>query len=342
MPLKVLITNIWLTGFGGSETYVRELALELKKRGHLPIVYSPNINEDTRDLFPGIPVVNDLKQLPYKPDVIHGHHKEPVSNASAYFKDVPVIFVSHSAAEFLYAYEMPGVSSRISRYIAVDLLVKETLLNVAKTPAEITEVIYNFVDTKRFLPRPPLPSKPKRALVFSNYTFQDSLKTERLQIIRYACEKAGVSLDLMGMGSGNYTPHPESVLVNYDIVFAKAKSALEALSVGNAVILCDCLYGVGEMVTSSNFDEFRSFNFGKYLISRPFDVDVLLGEINKFDPLDAYKTMELARSKSDLESAVDDLLVLYLDVIKESRSIKGRMVKWLRSLLHSATEPNGS
>ena len=62
--LKILITNIWLTGLGGTETSARELAFELKKRGHLPMVYSPKISGDTRIWFSGIPVVDDIRQLP--------------------------------------------------------------------------------------------------------------------------------------------------------------------------------------------------------------------------------------------------------------------------------------
>lgn len=148
-PLNVLITNIWLTEAGGTETYVRELAFELQKRGHLPMAYSPKINENTKKIFGDVPLVDDLKLLPFKPDIIHGHHREPTISASEYFSDVPVIFVSHSAADFLFTYEMPEVSSRISRYIAVDLLVREALL-ASGVPAEKIQVIYNFVDTKRF------------------------------------------------------------------------------------------------------------------------------------------------------------------------------------------------
>jgi hypothetical protein len=329
--LKVLITNIWLTGLGGSETYVRELALELKRRGHLPMVYSPAIDERTKALFPGITVVDDLKDLPCKPEIIHGHHREPVSTAAAFFPDVPVIFVSHSAADFLSRYEMPEASSRVARYVAVDQLVKTALLTRAKTPPEKTLVIYNFADTDRFLPRSPLPQRPKKALVFSNYTFQDAVKKERLKSIRAACEKAGLSLDVMGMGTDRYTPHPESELARYDIVFAKAKSALEALAVGNAVILCDCLFGVGEMVSEKNFERCRSYNFGNYLLSKPFDIDVLLEEIQKYNPASAAKTMEITRSRCNLSSAVDELIALYTTVIDESGSSWQGIGSWLRA-----------
>jgi glycosyltransferase involved in cell wall biosynthesis len=327
--LTVLITNIWLTTLGGSETYVRELALELKRRGHRPMIYSPSIDAGTKILFPKIPVVDDLHDLPFKPDIIHGHHKEPVAKAAAFFPGVPVIYVSHSAADFLSLYEMPEVSSGISRYVAVDQLVKRALLTKAKTPPEKTIVIYNFVDTNRFLPRKPLPRKPEKALVFSNYTFQDTVKKERLEIIRAACERAGMSLDVMGRGTSLYTPHPEFELGKYDIVFAKAKSALEALAVGNAVILCDCLFGVGEMVTEENFGHCRSYNFGNFLLSKPFDVNVLLEEIQKYDPARMVKTRERTRSECNLQQGVDELIRLYITVLDESQPLIRRICRRL-------------
>ncbi len=314
----ILITNIWLKGFGGSESYVRELALELKRRGHDPMVYSPEIDRRTPALFPGIPVVSRLRDLPRKPDIIHGHHRKPVTDAAAFFPDVPVVYICHSAAEFLAAHEMPEVSPRISRYIAVDYLVKDALLTRAKTPPDKTQVIHNFVDTRRFLPRDLLPEKPVKALVFSNYTYQDAEKIRRTHVIQKACARAGLTLDFMGRGTTRYTAAPESLLRNYDIVFAKGKSAIEALTVGNAVILCDCLFGVGEMITTENFDASRKYNFGKHLLSRPFEIDILLCEIGRFDPAEAHRTMELARSKCDIAFAVDELLAVYTSVIEES------------------------
>ena len=246
-----------------------------------------------------------------------------------YFPGVPVIYVSHSAADFLSEYEMPDVTPRIARYIAVDEWVKEALLTVVRTPPAKTRIIRNFVDTDRFLPRGPLPETPKKALVFSNYTFQDQEKRERLQVIRNACEQTGLSLDVMGLGTDNYTLCPERELVKYDIVFAKAKSALEALAVGNAVILCDCLFGVGEMVTTANYDAFRRSNFG---LSRPFEEALLVQEIRKYDPVESRKVMERVRSTVRMSPAVDRWIRLYEDVIAESRSPFGPVLQWWHTL----------
>ena len=293
------------------------------------MVYSPMISGDTLKWFSGIPVVDDLRQLPDVPDIIHGRHRGPVKAAMDYFPDVPVIFVSHSAADFLSEFEMPEVSPRIARFVAVDDWVKEALLNVPGLPPGKVRVINNFVNTDRFLPRAPLPKKPEKALVFSNYTFQDPEKKKRLQVIRNACEQAGLSLDVMGLGTDKYTPCPETELVKYDIVFAKAKAALEALAVGNAVILCDCLFGVGEMVTTSNFSAFRSSNF---CLTRPFEEELLVGEIRKYDSDEARKTMDLVRSRVGMSPAVDQWIALYEEVVAESRPPFGRVLSWWHTM----------
>jgi hypothetical protein len=323
--LKILITNTGLTGIGGTQTSARELAFELKRRGHRPVIYSRDVDARTRELFRGIPIVRNPGKIARPPDIIHGRHRDLVRTAMKTFPDVPVIYASHSAAEFLYRYEMPEVSPRIARYIASDDWVKEALLTVAKTPPDRTRVIYNFVDTDRFIPRDPLPETPKKALVFSNYTFQDREKKDRLQVIRNACGQAGLSLDVMGIGTDLYTPAPEKELVRYDIVFAKAKAALEALTVGNAVILCDCLFGVGEMVTRENFSEFRRSN---YCLTRPFEEELLVREIRKYDPDEARKTRDLVRATVGMAPAVDQWIALYEEVIAESRRSPKRDISW--------------
>jgi glycosyltransferase involved in cell wall biosynthesis len=327
--LNVLITNIWLVGLGGTETSARELAFELKRRGHQPMVYSPTINQDTLEWFRGVPVVDNLADLPFVPDIIHGRHRGPVRTAMEYFPDVPVIFVSHSGAEFLSEYEMPEPGPRISRYVAVDEWVKEALVRRAGIPADRIRVIHNFVNTDRFLPREPLPEVPKKALVFSNYTFQDQEKKDRLQVIRNACEQTGLSLDVMGMGTDRYTIAPEKELVKYDIVFAKAKAALESLATGNAVILCDCLFGVGEMVNPENADAFLRTNFG---LTRPFDEALLVREIRKYNPVKARETMELVRSAVGMSPAVDRWEALYREVLREYHAPHRRLIRWIDRL----------
>src|SRR5206468_3631377 len=112
-------------------------------------------------------------------------------------------------------------------------------------PEERVRVLLNFVDLQRFKPRGPLPARPTRALLFSNYAREET----HLTAVREACARTGLALDVIGEGVGNVWVRPEEALGNYDLVFAKARSALEALAVGSAVVLCHAT-GAGPMVTT--------------------------------------------------------------------------------------------
>src|SRR5215213_7481816 len=71
--LRVLLTSFNLAFRGGSALYVRDIALALLRRGHSPVVYSPELGEVAAEMRAlTIPVVSDLNDLAVPPDVIHG------------------------------------------------------------------------------------------------------------------------------------------------------------------------------------------------------------------------------------------------------------------------------
>lgn len=53
----------------------------------------------------------------------------------------------------------------------------------------------NFVDTSLFKVRSPLPTKPKRALIFSNCA---NMSAPHVQIIKKACAHLGIELNIIG------------------------------------------------------------------------------------------------------------------------------------------------
>src|SRR5262245_21225024 len=179
--LRILITNMVLLGRSGTETYVRDLALALRRRGHQPMVYCPRtgpIADEIRD--GGVPVRERLADVDPPPDVIHGHHSLPSMSALLRFPGVPAVFVCHSRAFWA---DAPPRFPRIRRYVAVDYLCRERLLADAGLPADRVRVVYNSVDLDRFVPRGPLPDRPRRALLFSNYANEHT----HLPAVRAAC-----------------------------------------------------------------------------------------------------------------------------------------------------------
>ena len=178
-------------------------------------------------------------------------------------------------------------------------------------------VLYNFVDLRRFQPREPLPASPRSALVFSNYassgTFTDSITA--------ACRNAGIErVDIVGAGSGNAVENPEEILGNYDIVFAKARCALEAMATGCAVVVAD-FAGLGGLVTSTNVETLRKLNFGfRTMQQGVLSTESVAQELNLYDAADAQAVSTRIQAEADLSTTVDRWIDLYTAALSRWQS----------------------
>lgn len=310
--LTVLITNATLATLTGTETYVRDLALGLLRKGHHPIVYSPELGHIAQELRRAtIPVTDDLKSVGTTPDIIHGNHNTELITALLQFPKTPAVFLCHSWTDWI---SSPPAHPRIVTYVAVDYTCRDRLVLENGIPTERVHVRLHGVDLERFRPRAPLPQRPGRALVFSNNANQWT----HLNAIREACGRANIQLEVVGSGANTSTPYPERLLADYDLVFAKGRCALEALAVGTAVILCDA-QGSGPLITSSDLDRLQRLNFGIRTLSEKVDPDLLLREIERYDPVDAAEVSQRIRAGSDLNSVLDEAIALYYEVIEEFR-----------------------
>jgi hypothetical protein len=309
MGLRVLITNIELWPPSGTVLYVRDLALELQRQGHLAAVFSSTAGAVAEELrAAGIPLTARPGRLPWIPDIIHGHHRAPTLVALHHWPTVPAIHLCH---DHLSEDDATPLDPQIVRHFGVSRLCVDRLLREGAHP-DRTELLFNFVDTARFPARGPLPPRPRRALVFSNYAHAGS----QLPAVSEACRQADLELDVVGLGVGNLTMRPEELLGQYDIVFAKAKAAIEAMAVGAAVVLCD-VGGVGPMVTSAQLDELRALNFGFASLREPLRPEPLLRQIARYDPVDAALVRHRIRTEASLAATVDRLLGIYREASAE-------------------------
>ena len=290
--------------------YVRDLALELQRQGHTPAVFSSTRGSVAAELRTAGIVVSDRLSRFEGPDIIHAHHYVPALLAASQWTDVPAIHICH---DHLSPQDRTPRHEHIRRHFGVSLLCVQRLIDEGVAVDSAT-LLLNFVDTTRFSPRPPLPERPRRALVFSNYAHA----TTHLPAIRDACLEAGLELDVAGVAVGNILEQPEDVLGSYDIVFAKGKAAIEAMAVGTAVVLCDYA-GVGPMVTSAEFDWLRVRNFGFEALREPLAPEPLVREIARYDPDDAARVRDLIRDRAGLEATVQKLVAIYRGVLAEHR-----------------------
>jgi hypothetical protein len=305
----ILITNIWLADLAGSEVVVRDLALGLLRRGHRPIVYSPTLGYIAERIAAhGVSVIDDLRQLGEAPDIIHAHHSIPCGEALIHFPDVPTIYVCHAFNAWV---EAPIHFPQIGVYVAVDEACRDRLVHTEGIDPQRVLILHNAVDLTRIPPRPiPLRERPLHAAAFG--------KAAAVPELRTACEQLGIQFDAIGTAAGRISTAPEQELVHYDLVFASARSALEALCCGCAVIVCD-YRGFAGFVTSRNFEWLRAANFGLRCLTEPITVDRCVQEIGLYDPDDASRVADVARADADLNKLLDKFEQLYDEVLTGAR-----------------------
>ena len=313
--MRVLFTNNTLSERAGSELYVRDVALALLRRGHQPVAYSTRLGAVADELRAAtVPVIDDLAHLAVPPDIIHGHHHLDAMTAMLRFPNVPAVYFCHGWVPWE---EMAPRFPTIQRYVAIDDLCMERLQCMHGIAPDEIRVVRNFVDLERFPLRDELPDEPGRALAFSNY-----LNEQRgLGVLREVCAARGIALDAIGAASGRSEAHPEGILGGYDIVFAKGRSALEALACGTAMIACDTA-GIAGMVTPDSYEAWRKLNFGVRTLRQPITVDNVIRALDRYDPAASREVSLRARSEASLDSAVEKILAVYEEAIAAHRSTR--------------------
>ena len=306
--MRVLIACHSLAYLGGVQAYERDLAFWLVEQGHTPIVYSPVLGETARQLERRtVAVTDDLASVSLAPDIIHGDSAVETMTALLHFPTAPAVFVCHG---WLGASAAPPRFPRILRYIAVDDTCADRLLLREGIPPDKVSVLLNGVDLTRFRQRPPLPPRPRRAIVFSNAAHESNY----LPIVREACQTAGIEVDVAGYLSGQASREPEKILAGYDLAFAKAKCAIEAMACGLAVVLCDTA-GMGGMVRSTEVDRLRRLNFGIRTLDRPISVEAVTAAIGLYDPVDARQVSDRIREIGSSETLCRSLFETYESVL---------------------------
>jgi hypothetical protein len=313
-PRRVLIANIAMTTASGTVTYTRDLALALLRHGWTPIVYTTVLGEQAEVLRRAtIPVVSDPAQLAAPPDLIHGHHVLETLAAMTRFPNVPALFVCHDAITW---HSIPPRMPRIRAYVAVDRNCRDRMVFEHGIPEDSLRVMTNPVDLERFQRRGPLPPKPRRALVFSNQALENTFVAP----IREACAARGIEVDVIGQGSGNPVDHPEEILPRYDLVFGKARCAIEAAAAGTAVIGCDAR-GMSGMLTTAGLEQMRLLNFGARTLQLPVTRENLLREIDRYDPADARAVTGRIRASNSADLLAEQFISLYEEILADPMAV---------------------
>lgn len=303
----MLLTNATLAGRSGTETVIRDLALALLRAGHLPMVYSPWLGPIADELRrASIPVAQNIDAIRETPDVIHGHHVIQTAVAAVRFPTVPAIFVCH---DFTAWHDVPPRLPNLRAFVTISDGFRERLVVEEGVAPSDVWLIPNAVDVNRFRPGAPPPATPRRALAFAK-------NHGHLAAIREACARREIVLEVVGAAAGRLIDTPEDILPDYDLVFASALTAIEAMACLRPVIVCDGR-GLAGLATSERYEGWRRENFGLRVLSRPVTVDNILAELDLYDPEDAVAVGLRVRDEAHIEGWSRAHETLYRQVIAD-------------------------
>lgn len=305
MSLTILMTNIVLVGRSGTEVVTEQLADALRRRGHRPILFTPWLGPLAEQMRQrGHVVVSRPDALPFSPDIIHAHHTGPAMAALAAHPGVPALFVCHSGTA---PFDTAPPHPRVRRLFAVDEHCRGRLLAEGASQGSVS-LLPNAVDLTRIPPRAaPLPHRPLRALALTKHA-------AHLPALRQACGAAGLTLEELGFGVGRVTDAPEAAFAAADLVFATARTALEAAAAGAGVVVCDAR-GCAGFLTRERAEAWLPWNLGAGVLKDPPDAATIAAAIAEWSAEEAVAASALVREQCGLEATLDRLEAIYAELL---------------------------
>jgi len=274
--MKILVANQTLSLLAGSETWVKTLALQLKKMGHAVTAFSPSLGVIAEELEASdISCRKDIRTGGIRPfsillepfedndfDLIIANHYEVVRFLRHHFPKTPIVSTIHGVLHTMQdakgkdvpAPEHPATDAKVDQFIAVSEEVKAKLMTDYGIDALI---IRNFFDTEKYkATRPITPGKPRQILYNTNYALKDD---EDTKIVREVAKHYGAKLAAIGQ---NFTMAKDTMLAieDSDIVIGMGRSVLEGVCAGRLGIVHG-RWGTGGIVSRENIEKLRGCIF---------------------------------------------------------------------------------
>jgi hypothetical protein len=298
-PMRILLGRQSLGAPGGSETYMLTVARELERLGHEVSVAAEELDlmaDLMRDRGVHVVRVDDLEG---DFDVVLAHDLPIAATLAARYPGTRLVYVAHSDVFDLQLPPLvPGVVD------AVVACSDRIAARVRALPLDAPIVrLREPIDTDPYLNAPRIAARPKRALIVSNY-----LRGERRRRLVEAWERAGIECVQLGIRT-ELAVDPRSQMVGADIVVAKARAALEAMSCGRAVYLYDQFGGDG-WVTPENHPALEADQFAGHATPAPRTSDDLVHDLDAYSSEMGVVNHELVRTNHGARHHAIDLVAV--------------------------------
>jgi hypothetical protein len=201
--VNIVLSTRSFAAAGGSETYILTLAEQLLRLGHEVVVFTEETGAMTEFATGrGTLVTTRLQDLPEHCDAVLAQDAVVAYRLAERYPRTPQLF---RAASDLYDLSLPpGLSEIVAGVVVLSNRVERRVRHLAARHK--VHRLRQPIDTERFMPAGDPPAKPRKAVLLGNY-----LRGRRLDMIRSALERRGVSCDVVGR-TGRPTPIPEQAI----------------------------------------------------------------------------------------------------------------------------------
>ncbi len=273
--MRIVIGIHSLAAQGGTESWVTTIGDHLQRVGHDVWIYSAEggVTAGLAESL-GLRTVLNARDLPDDVDVALVQDVVSALELAAWDANTPQVFISHSDIfDVQLTPQLPDVTACI---VTLYDRAEERVLSQALTAP--VRRLKQPVDVQRFRPTRPIAAEPRVAIALGNY-----LAGERREIIRTACELAGIEFRQVGATASGATTTPERTINEADIVIGKAKVIHEAMACGRAAYVFD-VAGCEGWVTAESYDVLVGDNFAGRTRPRLFTTQQLAEDLRAYDP----------------------------------------------------------
>jgi hypothetical protein len=284
--LRIVLATRALAEPGGSESYCLTLAHEFDRLGHDVTLMAEELGP-LADMAEerGLRIARGASALPLECDVALVQDSVVTAALVSHYPEARVIHVAHSS---LFDHQLPVLTAGVvDAVVVLNARVAERVRALALDVPVLR--LRQPIDTRRFAPAGALPARPRRALLLGNY-----LDGERRAAIVDTWREEGIECTQTGIPT-----HPaldvRPAIAQADIVVARGRAALEAMSCGRAVYIYDAFGGDG-WVTADNYAAIEADGFAGLAATRPLEPDDLAADLAGYRPSMGMVNNELVQT----------------------------------------------
>ncbi|WP_137126721.1 glycosyltransferase [Roseomonas sp. HF4] len=305
--MRILVTNISVSGRSGTELVTAEVALRLQGAGDTVAVYTPLKGPTAQVLTPrGIVVADRIRDLEgFDPHLIHGQHNAPFLVARAAFARAPAVWSCH---DYRSHWDRPPPPGSAQLFIAHSAETAERIRREGGIGEDRIRMLPNAADLGNVV-APAVPPAARSVLIVGKGDQAGALPD-----LAHVLRAQGFAVTCVGRGIGPVVSNLPEVMAAHAVVVSSDRTALEAMAAGCAVVCADAR-GLAGLVTPENFHTLRRRNFGGAALARPLDPAAVVAEIAAIDPATQAALRRVAMPEIGLDLYMDRLRAIHAEAI---------------------------